>query len=240
MKFTVASDIPTWLSNTPRRQSWELEMKTGRWENSFVHSKIGYVRSQVEPLARNAPRFQFSPASSQQNYRKITLLLAKKWRSAARCRVPQNSCHPIEPSAAARNKLRSRFPPRRLHFSLCAGTNNNWAIIFQLQILHLLKYECISAFVYGWKQCGWRLRTFQAVRKNNVPDDIYVKAFSFHLSQHFVSCALFRKANWFISRCSRCFPFFKCKLEKFYFASCLLCCWSDEGFMLMFFETMTM
>lgn len=52
-------------------------MKTGRWENSFVHSKIGYVRSQVEPLARNAPRFQFSPASSQQNYRKITLLLAK-------------------------------------------------------------------------------------------------------------------------------------------------------------------
>lgn len=75
-------------------------------------------------------------------------------------------------------------------FALCAGTNNNWAISFQLQILHLLKYECISAFVYGWKQRGWRLRTFQAVRKNNVPDDIYAKAFSFHLSSLPTFCLL--------------------------------------------------
>lgn len=56
------------------------------------------------------------------------------------------------------------------------------------------------------------------------------------LSPNILSLALFSERNWFISRCSRCFPFFKCKLEKFYFASCLLCCWSDEGFMLMFLK----
>lgn len=130
------NQIVTSQPHAPSRSSWKSEIPRAQrklvWK-FFVLRKIGYVRSQVESVAWNAPLVQFISLFLQQNYRKIILLLAK------------NSSHATQKKHLPSTRSSQH---KRLFEKIAFFCYTTTAIIFQLQILHLIKYKCIFAFIY--------------------------------------------------------------------------------------------
>lgn len=175
----ILSPSPSSAARSPQYHKWNLQLPSvrdyqtipedkvvgagnencfRREKNSFVHSKIGYVRSQVESLARNAPRFQFIRLCHNRTIVKSFCCLPKNVCSLLSCPTKQLPS-PMERCSSPKQAQKPSAAALQggIAFFCLLATTTKRTIIFQLQILHSIKYECIFAW---WGSS----RTFQAVR----------------------------------------------------------------------------
>lgn len=136
------NQIVTSQPHAPSRSSWKSDIPRAQrklvWK-FFVLRKIGYVRSQVESVAWNAPLVQFISLFLQQNYRKIILLLAKISSHA-----PQKKAFAIDEKQPAQKAFRENC------IFLLYNNSHNFSIT-NITFDKIQMHICI----YLWRLCGW-------------------------------------------------------------------------------------